>query len=128
MIKLFKNLALSLLLFSLTSCFDSEEVKLVKNGKLSNYKNKTVGEAVNYFFKKPKWEKINASDGETYVNVKGIIMYESKEVEAGLQFKIHKDKNSFELKGFELNEIPQNIFMLGTLLEKMYKNENKSVD
>ena len=98
----------------------SSEIVLVKNGTLSSYPNKTVEEAVNGFFGNPRWKKIIAEDGNTYVNVTGNITYMEKEVSAVIQFRIHETNNTFEINAFEINGVPQNNFILFGLLSKMY--------
>ncbi len=105
----------------------SSEIVLVKNGTLSSYPNKTVEEAVNGFFGNPRWEKIIAEDGNTYVNVTGNITYMEKEVSAVIQFRIHETNNTFEINAFEINGVPQNNFILIGLLSKMYGVDSGSL-
>ena len=104
----------------------SIEVTIVKNGTLNSYPNKTIGEAVNSFFGNPKWKKIIADDGHTYVNAEGKITYMEKEVNAAIQFRIYKETNTFEINAFEINGVPQNNFMLYGLLSKMYEVETEN--
>lgn len=98
----------------------SKHISTVKQGFLNAYPNKTVEEAVNSFFKNPKWKSIIGRDGHSYVNVEGKMMYFDKEVNALLQFKVNKNNNTFEINAFEINGVPQNAIMLNTLIHKMY--------
>ena len=95
-------------------------VQIVRDGVLNNYPNKTVGRAFDDFMGNPKWESGVAKDGTRFVNVKGKIMYADKEAEAVVQFMVDYDKGTFEINGFEINGVPQNILTLWALLEKMY--------
>lgn len=100
---------------------DDELVQMVKGGTLSEHPGKTFGAAVEGFFGNPKWEHIVPEDGNDYVNVKGKVTLQNKEVEAALQYKVDKSNGSFKLQAFELNGVPQNMFMYAGLLEAMYK-------
>lgn len=62
---------------------------------------------------------IKADDGNMYVNVKGTILYQEKEIEALIQYKVNGD--TFEFNALEFNEIPQNMFMYSGLINKMYE-------
>ena len=44
----------SLILF--LGCGDSKEVQLIKTGHFTDHPSKTIGDAVNGFFKNPSWE------------------------------------------------------------------------
>ena len=79
----------------------------------------TVKEMVNNYVASPKWSAFVATDGEDYVNVEGKITYMEKPVDMLLQFKVDTDSDRFEVNAFEINEIPQNVFMQSALLENM---------
>lgn len=102
------------------SWFKDNIAESVKNGRLSNYPQKTVGEAVKGFIANPKWESIVADDGKSYVIIDGFILLHGKRVKVSLQYKVNKD-DSFEFNALEFNEIPQNLLMYAGLLEKMYE-------
>ena len=75
-------------------------MKLLKNATLYGYENKTLGEAVEGFFEDPTWEKITGTDGNTYVNVSGKILYGDLEVEVILQYLVESDGSfTFNLTG-----------------------------
>jgi hypothetical protein len=118
--KKFQSIVLVLVLF-LSACSESAEIKMIKEGKLNNYPEKTIGEAVDGFFGNPKWEKLIAEDGLTYVNVSGKMTFMEKEVDGLLQFKISESGDRFEVNSFEMNEIPQNKLMLVGLINKMFE-------
>jgi len=98
----------------------NSEISMVKNGTLSGYPNKTVGEAVEEFFGDPNWQAILGNDRNKYVNVTGSISYMQEEVRALMQFKLNVKNNSFEINALEFNGIPQNRLILTALLDKMY--------
>ena len=74
---------------------------------------------VNNYVDRPKWEAFEATDGEDYVNIKGGITYNEKDVEMLFQFKVDTDRDRFEVNAFEINEIAQNVFMQNALLSNM---------
>lgn len=115
-----KSIILVLVLF-LSACSDSSEIKMIKESKLNINPEKTIGAAVDDFFGSPKWEKLVAADGLTYVNVSGKMFFMEKEVDGVLQFKISENGEDFEVSSFEMNEIPQNKLMLAGLLNEMFK-------
>jgi len=115
--KIILIIAMSLILFSCGG--NSKEVKSVKEGRLTAYPEKTLGEAIDSFMGDPEWESIEADDGNIYVNVKGSIMLHEKEVEALIQYKV--DGDYFELNALEFNGVPQNMFMYSGLIDKMYE-------
>lgn len=109
----------SLLFFS---CSDSQEVKMVKNGILNSYPNKTLGQLVEGFVGDPKWESIKDDKGDKYVNITGTIKYYERDTKIILQYKING--NTFELNAIEFNDVPQNFFVYEALIEKMYMESN----
>ena len=84
----------------------------------------TVKEMVDNYVGGPKWSAFVATDGEDYVNIEGEITYDDLPVDMLLQFKVNTDSERFEVNAFELNEIPQNIFMQAALLESMCSELN----
>lgn len=115
--KIFLIITMSLFLFSCGG--DSKEVKNIKEGRLNGHSEITLGEAIDGFMGSPKWESIEAEDGNIYVNVKGNILYQDKEIEALIQYKVNED--SFKFSALEFNGIPQNMFMYSGLISKMYE-------
>ena len=79
----------------------------------------TVKELVNNYVQSPRWEAFVATDGEDYVNIKGKITYYEQPVDMLLQFQVDTNRDRFEVYAFEINEIPQNVFMQNALLENM---------
>ena len=96
-------------------------VRVVRNGHLLQYPNKTVGKAVDGFFGDPKWESGKAEDGSSIVNVQGTMRYMDKEVNARVQFVVDESTGGFELHAFEMNGIPQNGIMKQVLIAKMHE-------
>lgn len=108
-----------------TDGFSSKAEKIVKTGHFKSHPEKTVGKAVNDFFGNPRWESGTGSDGETkgksLVSAKGRIKYMDRDVSAHIQFVVDETDGSFELRAFEINEIPQNKIMILSLINKMYE-------
>jgi hypothetical protein len=117
----FLFVALCISAFLLLSCSSDENVQRVKASKLSGYTNKTIGEAIDGFFANPKWSSGTSEQGVEFVNAEGKITYANKEVNAVLQFKLSKDKKTFEVNALEFNGVPQNQLMIAGLLDKIYE-------
>jgi hypothetical protein len=113
---------LGIFVISVFSCGsgDSKIINIVRNGKLSDYPENTVGEAIDSFFVSPKWEARIGQDGRNYVNATGDIAYMGKTVKTFLQFKVDPGDEAFEINGFEIDGVPQNMVMLTAFVEKMY--------
>lgn len=104
---------------------DSEEVKIVKNGKLNAYPNKTIGDAIDSFFGDSSWSSGVSEKGLKFVDVAGKITYMEKPINAKMQFVLDKNGTQFSVRALEFNDIPQNQLMIEGLLEKIYQ-ENTS--
>ena len=113
-------LAISLIFgFSGFSLFSSQEVKTIKQSSLGMCPTATVEEMVDSFMGDPSWESGVTDDGTKFVNIGGDITYADKTVRALIQFIFTKDGTSFEYNAFEINEVPQNQLIAGSLLTKM---------
>ena len=117
-LKLPALLTISSFLFVGCSSGDSR-LSLVKNGVMDFCPQATVKQMVNNYVDSPKWDAFVATDGKDYVNIEGKILYDDKPVDMLLQFKVDTDNDRFEVNAFEMNEIPQSIFMQNILLEDM---------
>lgn len=116
--KIIMTILLSTLFFA---CIDSREVKLVKNGTLSGYENKTLGEAIDGFFRDPTWKKIKGSDGNIYVNISGKkILFENVESEIVLQYIIDSN-TTFRFNAMEIDGVPQTIYDYAILINMIYE-------
>jgi hypothetical protein len=119
-----KRLFFSALIIVVVGCFliscETSEVEGVKNGTLSAFPDKTVGEAVDGFFGDPTWEVLIGEDGNTYVNVEGTIQYMSKDLQTLIQFRLDHSNDTFKINALEFNGIPQSDAMLYALIEKMH--------
>ena len=109
---------MSSFLFVGCSSTDSR-LSLVQNGVMNFCPQATVKEMVNNYVRNPKWEAIVGTDREDYVNIKGEISYDGMAADMLLQYKVDTNNDSFEVKGFEINGIPQYEYMTVALLENM---------
>jgi len=114
------GIILLLLLVPFFSSSEPPDVTLVKTGHLAAYPNIAVGEAIDEFMANPQWEAITGEDGNRYVNVLGEVEYEGKSVEAALQFRVDRENGTFEAGAFQMNELPQNAFMMAAFISKMF--------
>lgn len=106
-------------LIFLTGCMDSKEVAMVKSGSIKACPSSSMDEMVSSFMSSPSWDDGISEDGAHFVNIEGGITYNNKDVNALIQFIVKADGGTFEFNAFELNSIPQNMFMTAALLKKM---------
>ena len=93
--------AIGLMLFA-SFALAASPIGFVKNGNFSQCTYRTVGNAVDSAFENPRWESGTASDGQTIVNVQGIVTYDGKRYNAMLQFGL-KPGNKFDVNGLSMN-------------------------
>ena len=74
---------------------------------------------VDGFMGSPSWESGVTDAEQTFVNVSGDISFADKPVRAVVQFMVDEDSQTFEYNAFEINGVPQNMFIAAALLEKM---------
>ena len=110
---------LIILLFSLGGCFGDEHIQNIKDSTLKSYPNKKLGQVIDKYVENPEWETIVGTDGKTYVNVIGKIMYVGVKSNLKIQYKIYED--GYEFNALEINGIPQGPFIYYLLLESMYE-------
>ena len=103
---------------------NDENVKMVKNGKLSLCPNATVDQMVDSFMDSPSWESGETKDKEIIVNVSGGISFNDKPVKAVIQFKVDRKNETFGTNALEFNEVPQALAMAVGLLKKMCESVN----
>lgn len=101
----------------LTACFESNEVKQVKNGVMQLCPAHTVDQMVKGFMGAPSWESGKSEDGQVFVNVEGDISFHDKPVRAMVQFFVQGD--NFTFNAFEMNGVPSaNLIAIG-MMNKM---------
>lgn len=96
----------------------SQEIATIKQSNLGMCPTATVEEMVDGFMRDPSWESDITEEGIKIVNISGDITYADKPVRAVLQFFFSEDETSFEYNAFEINEVPQNQLIAGSLLTK----------
>ena len=107
-------------LFILQSCSEDPTIQRIKDGTFNNCNKATIEYLVDNFFNSPSWTAIVASDGSMYVNLTGEMTYDDVPVDALVQFTAPMNDNaSFEINAFEMNDLPQNAFMVGALVTAM---------
>ncbi len=99
---------------------DQQVINSVKEGKLNNYPNKTVGKAFDDFLGSPVWTEFTADSGEHVVQVKGKCTYLNEPVTLIVQFLYNEDDNTFSLYTMTINDVPQNRLMQIGLLSAVY--------
>ena len=107
-------------LFILQSCSEDPTIQWIKEGTFNNCNKATVGDLADNFFAYPSWTAIAATDGRSYVNLTGEMTFEGNAVDALVQFTAPMSDNAgFEINAFEMNNLPQNAFMVGALVTAM---------
>ena len=91
-------------------------IDLVKNGAFQVYPNITIEELINGAMYNPKWKQGQTEDGINFVNVSGLI--EGNKVV--IQFKIHKNENSWEVNALEINGQPMSTQGIARDLYNLY--------
>ncbi len=99
----------------------SEVVQMVREGILEDYPAQTLGDAVDSFFRNPRWDHIRGEDGNDYVNITGKASFMDSTVDMLLQYRVDRESGVFELQAFEMNDVPQNMIMYNGLLSAMYE-------
>ena len=112
---------LSMVGFSLQGCSSEDPaIERIKSGKFNDCDKATIDDLTDNFFASPSWVRIVATDGRNYVNLTGEMTYDEVPVDALVQFTAPMyDNAGFEINAFEMNDLPQNAFMIGALVTAM---------
>lgn len=121
------------------SQMENEYIRSVKGGSPNSYPGKTYGESFDAFFGSPTWKYFKGTkdgtdedgDGEPdytedevdIVEFTGYCMYQDVKVKALIQFTLSKDDDTFSATYLSFNDVPQNMFVLSALLEKVFTEE-----
>ena len=106
--------------FILQSCSEDPAIERIKSGAFNNCDKATIDDLADNFFASPSWVTIVATDGRNYVNLTGEMTYNEVPVDALVQFTAPMyDNAGFEINAFEMNDLPQNAFMIGALVTAM---------
>lgn len=119
-----------------------EHVLAVKGGHPNSYPDKTYGEAFENFFKSPTWKYFKGTqngpdeDGDgkpdytnddiDVVEFTGYCTYSDVEVKALIQFTLDLDNDSFDATYLSFNDVPQDLFVLGSLIEAAFEDDTTS--
>jgi hypothetical protein len=95
---------------------DNEDITSVKNSKINACATKTIGQMVDGFILKPKWESFNHEKG-TVVNVSGKVNKTGEEVTVLLQFIING--KVITTNALNLNNEPQNQIVIAAFFMAM---------
>ena len=107
-------------LFFLQACSQDPTIERIKGGTFNECDKATIGDLVDNFFSSPSWKAIDATDGKNYVNLTGGMTYDERSVDALVQFTAPMyDNAGFEINAFEMNNHPQNGFMVRSLVTAM---------
>lgn len=69
-----------------STCLAADPVAFVRKGNFKQCPYRTVGDAVSSGFNNEHWTAGTADDGQTIVNVEGIVTYDGKRYRAVMQF------------------------------------------
>ena len=118
-----KNIfALLCVVLLVQSCggFDDFGVQRVKGGSFNECSTINIETLADNYFSSPSWLAIKAADGTRYINLSGGMTFNDNPVDGLVQFSYPKeDYDSFEIVAFEMNDIPQNDFMISGLVTSM---------
>ena len=98
---------------------DPDDIQVVQTGHLDNCPGKTVAQEVDGFFATPRWEAGATATGTDFVNIRGILTYQGKPMEAVLQFVMYKDKSGFKYQAFTIGGVPQSLYVAAFTMAQM---------
>jgi hypothetical protein len=101
--------------------FEDEILSIVKNGALHSYPEQALGIAFGNFFEDIEWEVIAAENLEVYVNVSGGLLYGGESARALLQYHVDTMELTFMYNAFEIDGVPQGIYMYDELIELIFE-------
>ncbi|MEQ8853577.1 DUF4339 domain-containing protein [Gimesia sp.] len=93
-----------------------KNIDIVRNGYLKINQTISVGQAFDSFLSNPKWEEIEAEDGNQYVNVTGEMTVNEESVNAKLQFRVFPETKTFKYQALTFDGIEQNDAMATNLI------------
>ena len=123
-LKLPALLTISSLLFAGCSSTDSR-ISIVQESSVQGCPQSNIKEMVDNFVDRPKWSAFVAEDDNDYVELQGGITYDDQPVDMVLQYKVDTKNESWEFAYIGLNDISQNLFMYGALIEAMCDEVSK---
>lgn len=98
----------------------NEYLHIVRQGSPLDHPNQTYEEAFRMFFKDPKWSYFVSEDGENVVEFRGKCLYLEQEVSALIQFIVDGETGYFQMHYLSLNEVPQNVLIMASLIEAAF--------
>ncbi|MEI7999019.1 MAG: hypothetical protein WCH62_05890 [Candidatus Omnitrophota bacterium] len=101
--------------FLLIGCGASPTVNMVKQGRFSQYPDKTIGQAFDNFFGSPSWKSFVGENGVDVVEFNGKATIDGQAVKVKIQFTVDKKSGSFEVAHFSVNDLSQNLLTLASL-------------
>ncbi len=104
---------------------NTKYIDYVKEGYPEAYPNITYGEAFDSFFGEPSWKYFVTENDEDVVEFAGQCFFMDAEVTATVQFILDIDNGTFEAGYFDMNGVPQNQFMTGIILTKVFESYGK---
>ena len=120
---LMKNIFVLLsLVFIVQSCgsLDDPGLQRIKSGSFNECSSIDIETLADNFFSSPSWVVIETADGTRYANLTGGMTFGGDPVDGLVQFSYPgEDYSSFEIVAFEMNDIPQNAFMISSLVTTM---------
>lgn len=115
---------LLLSMFFLVSCNnDKDTISTVQKGFLTDYPDKTIGDAAEGIFYEAKWNS-EAGEGNTHiVSISGKIEVfgEEEKKDAVLKFLLNNDNNQISVHSMEIDGSRQGSFMINGFLTAMYQ-------
>ena len=85
-----------------STAFADKAVNYVRSGTFKKCPYRTVGDAVDSGFQNPQWSSGTATDGQTIVEVEGIVTWEGQNYRALMQFGL-KPNGGFDTNGLAFN-------------------------
>jgi hypothetical protein len=100
-----------------STCFADKAVNYVRNGTFGMCPYRTVGDAVGSGLENARWSSGTATDGQTIVNVEGMVTWDGKRYRAVMQFGLKPNK------GFDVNGVAFNGKLMSTEFKQKFIKE-----
>lgn len=118
--KKYLTLILVLIFLSMINGCKDRDIEKVKNGRLENYSQKTIGEAIDGKLNNISWEAYN-KDGKTFVKVTGLTVSYTNRVKISLIYKIDKKNEKFDIYSFQIDNRSQSKKEYQKFLKNLYE-------
>lgn len=99
---------------------EKSRIPAVKEGKLEEYPDQSVGDAFDSYFSQPEWNDASVKEGKKLVEFTGHFVYEQEDVAAAIQFLVDEN-DDFEIEEVSYNGVSQNEVNIASLFTSIFE-------